>query len=209
MSLATAHGWVPATARAQLLRGQRSRKAAAQLAELADRVADAAVHGGGHLHHRSVRLERHAVAQPGRQRRLHRVGAERQRPVDRVEEHELILDPDRQLAAGRARPPHRPRREIRDHRGSPRERAQSSPLPEALASETSAETEAVRAIRRRDMGFLLGLARAAPRPRPAPGRRPRGLSRGLDGACLYARPPGPDQPAGEEEGRIHLSVDTG
>jgi hypothetical protein len=93
---------------AQPVRGQRAGHPAAQLGELGHRVADPAVHAGGDLHHRGVRLQRHAVAQLARQRGMHLVSAERQRPAVGVEEHELLLDADRHLAAGRTPAPGSP-----------------------------------------------------------------------------------------------------
>jgi hypothetical protein len=72
---------------AQPLRGQGARHPVAQVDELGDGVPDAAVHAGRDLHHRRVRLERHPVAQLGRQRGEHLVRAERQRPAVRLEEH--------------------------------------------------------------------------------------------------------------------------
>jgi hypothetical protein len=102
---------------AQPLRSQRARHPVAQTGKLSDRVADAEVHTGGDLHHRRVRLERHAVTQAGRQPGEHLVRAKGQRPVVRVEEHELLLDADRQLLARRARPPRRPCRDVRHDRG--------------------------------------------------------------------------------------------
>ena len=85
--------------------------------QLRDRVGDPAMHPGGDLHHGRVGLRRHAIAQLGPQARDHLVRAEGQRPVARVEEHELLLDPDGERAGRRVRSPGRPCREAR-HRSS-------------------------------------------------------------------------------------------
>jgi magnesium transporter len=151
---------------AQTPRGQGARHPAAQLSQLGNGVAYAAVHAGGDLHHRCVGLERHAIAQIGRQPGTHLIRTECQRPVVRVEEHELLLDADRELVAGRARPPRRPRRNVRHDHKPPSRRCQSRALAEmparavlAVASETSAATDRVSAMRRRRaMEFLLGVA---------------------------------------------------
>ena len=97
--------------------GQRMRELAAQFGQLRDRIADPAMDPGGDLHHGCVGLLRHAIAKPGPQARDHLVRAEGQRPVARVEEHELLLDPDGERAGWRVRPPCRPRWEDR-HRPS-------------------------------------------------------------------------------------------
>ena len=102
---------------AEPMPGQRMRELPAQFGQLRDRIADPAMDAGGDLHHGCVGLLRHAIAKPGPQARDHLVRAEGQRPVARVEEHELLLDPDGERAGWRVRPPCRPRWKAR-HRPS-------------------------------------------------------------------------------------------
>jgi hypothetical protein len=85
---------------AQPLLGQRPAQPYPELGELCHGVRDGAVHAGADLHHRRVRLQRHAIAEILRQPLEHLLGAERQRPVARIEEHQLLLDPDRELVRG-------------------------------------------------------------------------------------------------------------
>ena len=81
---------------AQPVAGERARHLAAQLGELRDRVGHAAMHTGADLHHGRVGLGRDAIEQIGRQLGEHLVRAEGQltEPRARIEEHELLLDPD-------------------------------------------------------------------------------------------------------------------
>jgi hypothetical protein len=106
-------GWVRAgDGGAEPVAGQRARHLAPTLPEVNDRVRHSMMHPGGDLHDGGVRLRRHVIAQIGRQVVEHLVRAERQRPVARIEEHELLLDPDRELVGLRAGLPLGPRREI-------------------------------------------------------------------------------------------------
>jgi hypothetical protein len=82
---------------AQPLLRERAGESPAELGELRDGLGDGAVHAGADLHHGRVRLQRHTFAQVLRQVVEHLVRAEGERPVARVEEHELLLDADRDL----------------------------------------------------------------------------------------------------------------
>ena len=96
----------------QPVTGEQCRDATAELRQLCDGVGDAPVRARGDFHHTGVRLERHAAFQVGRQPGDHLIRPEGKRPVVWIEEHELFLDPDREVARSRASSPRRPRREI-------------------------------------------------------------------------------------------------
>ena len=93
---------------------ERLLQARAQVGELAHRGADPLVGPGGELHHGRVRLEAHPLAQVVGQLGHHLVRAVDEGPVAFVEEHQLLLDADRERRLGRA-PPRRPRGEFVSH----------------------------------------------------------------------------------------------
>jgi hypothetical protein len=67
----------------------------AQVPELGDRVADPLVRTRRELDRGLVGLRAHVLGEPGRQPREDLVTALRERPVLRIEEHHLLLEPDR------------------------------------------------------------------------------------------------------------------
>ena len=95
--------------RRQAERLEHSAQPPAQAAKLGDGVADVRVHARAQLRGRRVRLGADVVAHVLGQRREDLVDARCQRPVARVEEHDLLLDAERVLVAVT---PFRPRRRL-------------------------------------------------------------------------------------------------